>query len=210
MGEGTDPPLPSKEVAFTCPRCGAPLPASTDSGFVTCEFCGVRTNVSSLLPPQLFTTSPSGEFLPPGPVPEPTEDDDDDTGDSSYRLRIVIVIAMVAVLVVGLVLYSSAQPQPTSGGSSVAHCSVTINASAISGPAPFTATFTADITTPAGDSAGQPMWQFGPFPPGFDLNYTYGSPVTHTWDSAGSFGVHLTVPDSSGQGCYADMSITVT
>ncbi|HTZ61571.1 MAG TPA: hypothetical protein VMC82_02860 [Thermoplasmata archaeon] len=54
------------------------------------------------------------------------------------------------------------------------------------------------------------MWQFGPFPPGLDLNYTDGTTVTHTWDASGSFGVHVTVPDTSLQGCWAAMNVNVT
>ena len=107
-------------------------------------------------------------------------------------------------------MFAASQPLPSSAGSPVAHCSVMINASATSGPAPFTATFTAQVTAPPGVSTSEPMWQFGPFGPGFDLNYTYGSTVTHTWNTNGSYGVHVSVPDSTGQGCWTTMSINVT
>jgi hypothetical protein len=119
----------------------------------------------------------------------------------------VIAIVLIAIVIAA---FATSQPQSISGGSSVAHCSVAINASATSGPAPFTATFTAEVTAPPGDYASEPMWQFGPFPPGFDLNFTYGSNVTHTWNTNGSYGVHVSVPDSSGQGCFASMSVNVT
>lgn len=209
MAGGTSPPVPPEKVPFTCPRCGAPLPTIADSGFVTCDFCGVRTDISSLLPPRLFPTPIDGQYQPPALPPEPAEDDSG-AGGSSYAVRVVVAIIAVLILIAAVALFAASPPQSTSTGSSTPHCSVAINASAASGAAPFTATFTAEITAPAGDSTGQPMWQFGPFPSGPDLNFTYGSSVTHTWGTAGSYGVHVSVPDSTGQGCYTTMSVTVT
>lgn len=43
-----------------------------------------------------------------------------------------------------------------------------------------------------------------------DLNYTYGSTAAHMWNTSGSYGVHVTVPDSTGQGCWTTMSVNVT
>jgi hypothetical protein len=122
-------------------------------------------------------------------------------------LRAVLAL-VVLVVVIAVAVSISSQPQVNSMPSSVPHCSVAIEASATSGPAPFTATFTAQVTVPSGDSAGEPMWQFGPFP-ALDVNFTYGSPVNHTWDSDGSYGVHVSVPDSSLQGCWNTTSVDV-
>jgi len=202
----TDPPIAPKEVAFSCPRCGAPLPLPAGDGFVTCEYCGVRTAVSSLVPPQHPPTLPE-ETFPPLEQPPQSTGDDFRGGSPSYIVRVVIAVVVIVIVIAA---FAASQPQSNSSGSPVAHCSVAINASATSGPAPFTATFTAEVTAPPGDSTSEPMWQFGPFPPGFDLNYTYGSNVTHTWNTSGSYGVHVTVPDSSLQGCFAAMSVNVT
>jgi hypothetical protein len=206
MVRETDPPTAPKEVAFSCPRCGAPLPSPAEDGFVTCEYCGVRTEVSSLVPPQRLST-PSEETFPPPEPPLQSTGDDFRSSRPSYIVRAVIVIVVIVIIIVVL---AASQPQSNSSSPSVAHCSVAINASATSGPAPFTATFTAEVTAPPGDTTSEPMWQFGPFPPGFDLNYTYGSTVTHTWNASGSYGVHVSVADSSLQGCFATMSVNVT
>jgi hypothetical protein len=207
VGE-TDPPTPPKEVAFSCPRCGAPLPIPADDGFVTCEYCGVRTEISSLVPPQRLPIPPE-ETFPPLEPPLQSTGDDFRSGGPSYIVRVVIVIVVIVIVIV-VAVFAAPQPQLNSGTPSVAHCSVAINASATSGPAPFTATFTAEVTAPPGDTTSEPMWQFGPFPPGFDLNFTYGSTVTHTWNTSGSYGVHVSVPDSSLQGCFATTSVNVT
>lgn len=198
--------MAGKEVAFTCPRCGAPLPTPAEDGFVTCSFCGVRTEVSSRVPPQRPPTPPA-ETLSSLELPIDSAGDDIRSGSRSTLVRVVIAVVVIAIII-GVV--ATAQSPSNSSGSSVAHCSVAINASATAGPAPFTATFTAEVTAPTGDSTGVPMWQFGPFPPGLDVNYTYGSTVTHTWDTSGSYGVHVSVADSSEQGCYATMSVNVT
>jgi hypothetical protein len=198
--------MAAKEEAFTCPRCGAPSPIPSEDGFVTCGYCGVRTKVSSLVPPPRGPAPPLESFPPLEPPPQSTGDDLR-RGSRSYIVGVVIAIVMIAIVIAA---FATSQPQSISGGSSVAHCSVAINASATSGPAPFTATFTAEVTAPPGDTTSEPMWQFGPFPPGFDLNYTYGSNVTHTWNTNGSYGVHVSVPDSSLQGCFATMSVNVT
>jgi hypothetical protein len=184
------------------------LPIPAEDGFVTCEYCGVRTEVSSLVPPQRLPTPPE-ETFPPLEPPLQSTGDDLRSGSPSYIARIVIAIVVIVIVIA---VFAASQPQssPAGSGSPVAHCSVTINASATSGPAPFTATFTAEITAPPGDSTSEPMWQFGPFPPGFDLNFTYGSTVTHTWTTSGSYGVHVSVPDSSLEGCFATMSVNVT
>jgi hypothetical protein len=204
VGE-TDPPTAPKEVAFSCPRCGAPLPIPADDGFVTCEYCGVRTEVSSLVPPQRLP-APAEETSPPLEPPLESTGDDFRSGSLSYTVRVVIAIVVIVIVIA---VFAASQPPSNSGGPSVAHCSVAINASATSGPAPFTATFTAEVTAPPGDTTSEPMWQFGPFPP-LDLNFTYGSTVTHTWNTSGSYGVHVSVPDSSLQGCFATMSVDVT
>lgn len=128
-------------------------------------------------------------------------------GISSYLVRVVLAIVLIAVV---LAVIAASQPPSNPSGSSVAHCSVTIKATATSGPAPFTATFTADVTAPPGVTTSEPEWQFGPFGSGLDFNYTYGSTVTHSWNTSGSYGVHVTVPDSSGQGCWTTMSVNVT
>lgn len=199
--------MAAKGAAFTCPRCGAPLPIPGEDGFVTCNYCGVRTEVASLVPPLRLPTTPEGAFPPPEPPLESTGDD----FRSSGPWRIARVVIVVVGLVIVLAVYAASQPQSNSSAApSVPHCSVTINASATSGAAPFTATFTAEVTAPPGDFTSEPMWQFGPFPPGFDLNYTYGSTVTHTWNTSGSYGVHVSVPDSTGQGCWTTMSVNVT
>ncbi len=208
MVEDTVPSAAQRESTLTCPRCGAPLPSPGADGFVTCEYCSVRADVSKSPPLQRGNTPPAEVAHPPEPPLQSTEGDFR-SGSSSYAVRIGIIAAVVLVTVAVVFAASQFQSSPA-GISSAARCSVTIDASATSGPAPFTATLTANVTAPNGDTTGEPMWQFGPFPPGFDLNYTYGSTVTHTWDSSGSFGVHVSVPDSSGQGCYYDMSINVT
>jgi lysine biosynthesis protein LysW len=205
VGE-TDPPTAPQEVAFSCPRCGAPLPIPADDGFVTCDYCGVRTEVSSLVPPQRLAAPPE-ETLPPQEPPPLSTGDGFRSGSPLYIVRIVMV---VVVIVIVIAVFAASQPQSNSGSPSVAHCSVAINATATSGPAPFAATFTAEVAAPPGDTTSEPMWQFGPFPPGFDLNFTYGYSVTHTWNTSGSYGVHVSVPDSSLQGCYATMSVNVT
>jgi len=207
MVEEIDPSGAVKEAALTCPRCGAPLPVPSEDGFVTCEYCRVRTEVSQLVPPQYPPSIPEEVVPPEEPTLESTEGDE----RRSSVYYVARVVAVIVVIVVILAVFETSQPQMNPGGIiPVAHCSVTINASATSGPAPFTATFTAQVTTPPGDTASVPEWQFGPFPPGFDLNYTYGTTVTHTWNTSGSYGVHVTVPDSSGLGCYYDMSVNVT
>jgi hypothetical protein len=210
MADGTDPPTAPKQVAFSCPRCGAPLPLPAGDGFVTCEYCGVRTEVSSLVPPQHLPTPPEETYPPPEPPLEATGDDYRGGSRSIFVRAVGVFVVIVIVIAVVAALQSQSQPQSNSGGSSVEHCSVAINASATSGPAPFSATFTAEVTAPPGDNTGVPMWQFGPFPPGFDFNFTYGSTVTHTWNTTGSYGVHVSVPDSSLQGCYTTMSVNVT
>ncbi|HYA70364.1 MAG TPA: PKD domain-containing protein [Thermoplasmata archaeon] len=191
-----------------CPRCGAPLPLPGWDGFVTCGYCGVRSEVSRLHPAPRVPAPPEETGPPLEPPLQPTE------GDYRWGGSSTIVRAVIALILIGLavaaVVFAGGQPGSSPAGSYVAHCSVTIEASATSGPAPFTATFTADVTTPPGVSTSEPMWQFGPFGPGFDLNYTYGSSVTHTWDTNGSYGVHVTVPDSTGQGCWTTMSVDVT
>ena len=205
VGE-TDPPVAVKGVAFACPRCGAPLPIPAEDGFVTCEYCGVRTVVSSLVPTDRPPTPAEENFPSLGPLLESSEDDFQARRPSTI---VGVGIAVVAIVII-IAVFAASQPQSNAGGPSVANCSVAINASATSGPAPFTASFTAEVTAPPGDNAGEPIWQFGPFPPGFDLNFTYGSTVTHTWNTNGSDGVHVSVPDSSGQGCFATMSVNVT
>jgi len=208
MVEETAPSPDVGQAVLTCPQCGAPLPLPGRDGFVTCEYCGVRTEFSKLIIPPRAPSPPEEAAVPLEPPLEPTEDDSQ-WGDGINIVR--VVIAIVAILVVIAAFYYTApQPQSNTNGASVAHCSVTINASATSGPAPFTATFTAEVTVPPGVTTGDPMWQFGPFPPGFDLNYTYGSTVSHTWTTNGSYGVHVTVPDSTGQGCWTSMSVDVT
>lgn len=202
-------PSAGSGATWTCPRCGAPLPRPGADGFSVCEYCGVRTEVSTAAPAQLIPSRSEDLASPPGPS---FESDDEDFGGGTPN-RLVRGLILVAVLVVVFVVFAATQPASTPAGStssSAPHCSVTISASATSGPVPFTATFTAEITSPAGDSTSEPMWQFGPFPPGYDINFTYGNPVTHTWDTSGSFGVHVSVPDSTGQGCYYDMSINAT
>lgn len=206
MVEETDPSLTTRQAAFTCPRCGAPLPLPREGGFVTCDYCGVRSKVSRLVPPHVVPSPPVEAARPLEPPLQSTDDDFRGRGLSS----IVGVVFAIVVIVVVIALFATSQSQSNSAGSSVAHCSVTINATATSGPAPFTATFTAEITAPSGDTTSEPMWQFGPFPPGVDLNFTYGSTVTHTWNTTGSYGVHVSVPDSSLQGCWATMSVNVT
>lgn len=201
-------PLPSAgSSSWTCPRCGAPLPVRAYDRTVTCDYCGVRTEVSRLLPrpPAPFSV---GETGPPPESPPEESPDDVRMGGPSYRVRAVIAIAVVVavlIAVIGGLLLPSSTPGP-----SVTPCSVTINASSDSGPAPFTATFTANVTAPPGVTTTEPEWQFGPFGPGLDFNFTYGSTVTHTWDTSGSFGVHVTVPDSTLTGCWATMSVNVT
>lgn len=206
MVEGTDPSAAGTQVAWTCPRCGAPLPLPGKDGFVTCDFCRVRTEVASLALPRPVAPAPVETASPLEPPFQLTEDDSGE-GSHSFIVRVIAIVAIVVVL--GVIVAS--QPQSGSAGVPEApHCSVTINASSTSGPAPFTATFTAEVTAPPGDFTSVPEWQFGPFGTGIDLNYTYGSTVSHTWDSSGSFGVHVSVPDSSGQGCWTTMSVNVT
>ncbi len=209
MVEETDPSAAARQVAFTCPRCGAPLPLPGEDGVVTCDYCGVRTEVSRLVPPQRVPSPPVEAARALEPPLQSTEDDFR-RGSPSYIVRVVLAAVVIGVVIALFAVFAPSQPQPNSAGPSVAHCSVAINASATSGPAPFTATFTAEITAPPGVFTSTPEWQFGPFPPGFDLNYTYGSTVTHTWNTSGSFGVHVSVPDSTGQGCWATMSVNVT
>jgi hypothetical protein len=193
---------------LTCPRCGAPLPQPTWDGFATCAYCGVRTEIYR----PVETPPPTVPFAyDDTPSAQPPRWSGEDVPD--HRPHSLVAAAVAFVVIFGLlVAYAALQPQSSGSGTGapVAHCSVVINASASSGPAPFTGTFSADISTPPGDSAGDPMWQFGPFPPGFDLNYTYGTTVTHTWDTNGTYGVHVTVPDSSLQGCWTATTITVT
>lgn len=205
VGE-TDPPVAAKGVALACPRCGAPLPIPGADGFATCEYCGVRTIVSGFVPPERRPSPPEETFLPFDSPPQSTGHDSQSDAPS-YIIRAVIIIVTIVVI---FAAFAASQPQSNSGGPSVANCSVAINASATSGPAPFTATFTAEVKTPPGDVAGDPMWQFGPFLTGLDINYTYGPTVSHTWSTNGSYGVDVSVPDSSLQGCWTTMSVTVT
>ena len=207
MVEETDPSTTPGQAGLTCPRCGAPLPRPGEDGFASCTYCGVRTEVSPSSRPQREPFPPEAA-TPPREPPLDWAEDDDFGGDSSHVGRVVIALVAI-VLIIAIAAFATSQPQSNSTGSAVAHCSVSINASAMSGPAPFTATFTADVTTPPGDSAGGPMWQFGPFGGGFDLNYTYGSTVTHTWDTSGTYGVHVTVEDSSGLGCWTAINVDV-
>jgi DNA-directed RNA polymerase subunit RPC12/RpoP len=208
MVEETDPSTAVGQAPLTCPRCGAPLPLPREDGVVTCGYCGVRTEVSKLVPPQGVPSPPNVAASPLEPPLQSTEDAFQ-RGSPSYILRVVLAIVVIVAVIA---VFAASQPQssPAGSGSPVAHCSVTINASATSGPAPFTATFTAEVTAPPGDTTSEPEWQFGPFPPGFDFNYTYGSTVVHTWNTSGSYGVHVSVPDTSLQGCWATMSVNVT
>lgn len=169
---------------WTCPRCGAPLPSAGADGFATCDYCGVRTQVSQRVPTQLMRSGPEELASPPGLSFE-SDDEGFGGGDHPYLFRGVIAVALLVVL---FVVIAATQPVPTPVGPSPStpHCSVTISASATSGPAPFTATFTAEITRPAGVSTGEPMWQFGPIPP-LDTHYTVGNPVTHTWITSGTW-----------------------
>jgi len=208
MVERADPSTAVGQAVTTCPRCGAPLPLPGRDGVATCEYCGVRTTYSKLIAPQRVPLPPEEAAGPLEPPLEPTEDDIGGRGPVSVA-RVVLAIVAIGVII-ALAVFATSPPQSNPAGSSVAHCSVTINASAISGPAPFTATFSAQVTSPAGVTTGQPMWQFGPFPTGFDLNFTYGTTVTHTWNTTGSYGVHVSVPDSTGQGCWSTMSVDVT
>ena len=208
MDEETDPSTAGKQAVLTCPQCGAPLPLPEGGRFVTCAYCGVRTEVSKLIPSHPEPLPPEGNAGAPPPPFESTEDDDG--WDDGIKLaRVVVALVMIAVIV-GVLAYAASPHQSNPTSSSTAHCSVAIDASATSGSAPFTATFTAQVTAPPGVSTGGPQWQFGPFGPGFDLNFTYGSTVSHTWNSTGTFGVHVTVPDSTGQGCWTTMSVEVT
>jgi len=211
MAEAPDPSSSVKQAVLTCPQCGAPLPLPGVDGFVTCAFCGVRTEFSQLIIPPRVPSSPEPEVIPFEPPPGSVEDDTS-WGHGIPIVRVVVAIVAIAtiIVVIATFYYAAPQPQSNTAGTPVAHCSVTINASATSGPAPFTATFTAVVATPPGVTTGDPMWQFGPFPPGFDLNFTYGSTVTHTWVTNGSFGVHVSVPDSTGQGCWTSMIVNVT
>ncbi|HYA70674.1 MAG TPA: PKD domain-containing protein [Thermoplasmata archaeon] len=204
----TDPSTVVRQGALTCPRCGAPLPLAEEDGFVTCGYCGVRTKVSKIIPPQRIP-SPAEEaaYLPEPPLT--STEDDSLWGDRVNIVRAVIAIVVI-VAVIAVAVLASSPPQTNPAGASVAHCSVTINASATSGPAPFTATFAAQVTAPPGVTTNEPMWQFGPFGPGIDVNFTYGVTVTHTWNTNGTYGVHVTVPDSTGQGCWTTMSVDVT
>jgi hypothetical protein len=205
MAEGRGPGTPSGPGALLCPQCGAPLPPPGVGRFVVCDYCGASTEVSPPIPPQLFLDQPVVADLSEKSSIEPSPDE----LRRNTPIRVFgAVIALVVVIVIAVAVSMTSQPQSNSTPSSVAHCSVNINASALSGPAPFTATFTAQVTVPSGVSAGQPMWQFGPIPP-LDLNFTYGSPVNHTWDSDGTYGVHVSVPDSTGQGCWNTTSVDV-
>lgn len=206
MVEETDPSRAASPASLTCPRCGAPLPRPGEDRFVTCGYCGVRTEISGSAAPQ---SAPSLPEVAGRPIesPYPSTEGDVQRGGRSY---IVPPVAAVVVIVAVIAVFAASQPPSNAAGTSVAHCSVTINASATSGPTPFTATFTAQVTAPPGVTTSDPEWQFGPFGPGFDFNYTYGTTVTHTWTATGSYGVHVTVPDSSSQGCWATMSVNVT
>jgi len=194
---------------MTCPRCGAPLPLPGEDGFATCGYCGVRTALVRSSPPEPARIPPDWEDY--GREPPLTTDEDDVPWRNRYtpiRVGFAIVVIIVTLAVVA---YASSQPSiSTPAGAAVAHCSVAINASATTGPAPFTASFTAELTTPPGVSTGEPMWKFGPFPAGPDLNFTYGATVSHTWDTNGSYGVIVSVPDSTGQGCWSSMNVDVT
>jgi len=189
-----------------CPQCGAPLPPPGLGRFVACEYCGVRTEVSRLIPPQPVPSLPVDADLPGESSIEPSPDE----FQRSTPIRFIgaVTALVVMVVVIAAVVSTTSQPPANTMPSSVEHCSVAINASAISGSAPFTATFTAQVTVPPGVSTGEPMWQFGPIP-ALDLNFTYGSPVTHTWDLDGTYGVHVSVPDSTGQGCWNVTNVDV-
>jgi hypothetical protein len=205
MAAGRGPATPSGSGALLCPQCGAPLPPPGVGRFVVCEYCGASTEVPS--PTSPLPSLPVDDELPGDSSTVPTPDEfPPSTSNMVFR---AVVALVVVVVVIAVVVSISSQPSANSMPSSVPHCSVVIVSSAISGPAPFTATFTAQVTVPSGDSAGEPMWQFGPFPP-LDVNFTYGSPVSHTWDSAGTYGVHVSVPDSSLQGCWNTTSVDVT
>jgi hypothetical protein len=207
MAEGQGPATPSGPGALLCPQCGAPLPSPGLGRYVVCEYCGASTEVLPSISPDPLSDVSSDADLPDDSSLEPPSDE---FPRSAPAVVIGIFLALVlSAVLIGAALSMSSQPQGNSTSSSVAHCSVTINASALSGPAPFTATFTAVVTVPQWVSAGQPMWQFGPIPP-LDLNFTYGTTVNHTWDSAGSYGVHVSVPDSTGQGCWDTTSVIVT
>jgi len=195
MDEEREPSRAVEQEGSACPRCGAPLPTPGEDGFATCEYCGVRTKVSLPAAPEGVPAALEEADLP---LESPVESTDEDLVSRRPYLLVRIVVAIVVISIL-IAVFAVSQPQSNSTVSSVAHCSVGINASATSGPAPFTANFTAEITSPAGVSTSTPEWQFGPFGPGFDFNFTYGTTVNHTWDTNGSYGVHVTVPDSTGQ-----------
>jgi len=209
MGEETDPGTVPASAALKCPKCGAPLLVVGPDGYANCAYCGVRSKVS--------TPADSG----PLPSFEADADESDDAdaepeygSEDSWGRRNPFYIVRVAIAIVGLVVVivilatSSTPATPSASGPTVGSCSVAIEATATSGPAPFTATFTANVTTPPGDYASEPMWQFGPFTQ-LDVNFTYGSSVSHTWNSPGTYGVHVSVPDSSGQGCWTTTTVDV-
>lgn len=209
MPEDPDRPAAATRLPLTCPRCGAPLPLPSADGFVTCDYCGVRTELPQSVP--RVGAPEDAPFSLPLITPELESRDDEPRSDRPYYIvRVAIAVVILVVLFVGAAATESSSNSPDSQGSPVASCSVAIDASSNSGPAPFTATFSAVVTTPPGDIASEPMWQFGPFPSGFDLNYTYGNMVTHTWDTSGNYSVDVSVPDSTGQGCWSATSVSVT
>ena len=209
MAEEPDRPATPSPAPSTCPQCGAPLPPPSADGWATCAYCGVRTELSQGVP-LLPAFSSAADSVPTIDPIIDTAEDNTPEGSPFTLGRLVFVVVVVVILLVLFAVSQAASNSSVSQGSPVASCSVAISPSATSGPAPFTASFTAVVTTPSGDSVGEPMWQFGPFPSGLDLNYTYGTTVTHTWDTNGTYGVHVSVPDSSLQGCSAGININVT
>jgi PKD repeat protein len=207
MSGETDDSSNAQTRALTCPQCGAPLPALETGEYVTCEYCGVSSEVAKLLP-ALTTVATQEEDTPP--PTEPSSDFEEPVNSDSnpiYLFRVVGAIIVLCVIIGAFALYQS---QTTQTGSTAGDCDATIVASTTSGPAPLTVTFTANVTAAPGTSNISPEWQFGPFGTGFDWNYSYGFTVNYTWNTPGSYGVHLSVADNPGPGCYASMTVNVT
>lgn len=197
-------------LPLTCPKCGAPLPApGREEEFVTCQYCGVRSELAKLVPPPRMIAPP--EANPDAPLPSMEEGDWSDPPRNPFTLvKIAAITVTLVVLVTWGSIAISQQQQSPSTGPTAGDCSATIIASKTTGPAPLTDNFKANVTAAPGTSNIRPQWQFGPFGSGFDPNYTYGFTVNHTWNASGSYGVHLSVATSPGPGCFTSIIVNVT
>ena len=112
----------------------------------------------------------------------------------------------LAFILTTVVLLAACQTQPGPGGGNGQNQPPTANfsASPTSGAAPLTVNFDASSSTAPDGVIASYSWNFG------DGETASGQTTSHTFESAGSFTVRLTVTDNAGQTDSAEQVISVT